>query len=60
PPCGVTFLRATQDAGAYPLTASLTWEITWEGSDGAGGVLPDGVFETTYDVTVEEIQTIIE
>ncbi|MDT0347811.1 hypothetical protein, partial [Streptomyces litchfieldiae] len=42
PPCGVTFLRATQDAGAYPLTASLTWEITWEGSDGAGGVLPDG------------------
>ncbi|MDT0342900.1 hypothetical protein RM590_09755 [Streptomyces sp. DSM 44938] len=59
PPCGVTYLRATGEAGAHPLTASLTWEITWEGSDGAGGMLPDGVFETSYDITVEEIQTII-
>ncbi|RMI42783.1 hypothetical protein [Streptomyces triticirhizae] len=59
PPCGVTYLRSTPEGGAYELTASVRWEIAWEGSDGSGGTLPDGVFETTYDVTVDEVQTIV-
>ncbi|MDT0346161.1 hypothetical protein [Streptomyces litchfieldiae] len=59
PPCGVTYLRATPAGETYPLTASITWEIGWEGSDGSGDVLPDAVFETTYDVEVQEIQAIV-
>ncbi|WP_345025788.1 hypothetical protein [Streptomyces sedi] len=59
PACGVTYLRSTPEGEAYELTASVRWEIAWEGSDGSGGTLPDGVFETTYDVTVDEVQTIV-
>lgn len=59
PPCGLTYLRATHATGSYELTASLTWQVTWEGSDGSGGTLPEGVFETPLEVTVEEVQTIV-
>ncbi|MFF0729404.1 hypothetical protein [Streptomyces sp. NPDC004134] len=45
--------------GSYGLKASITWEVDWTGSGGTGGDLPDSVFETTYDVTVEEIQTVV-
>ncbi|MFJ3337436.1 hypothetical protein [Streptomyces sp. NPDC086766] len=57
PPCGVTYLRAT-NGRPYQLKASLTWRITWRGSDGSGGGLPDGTFETTQDMNVQEIQSI--
>ncbi|MGW7294700.1 hypothetical protein ACWGIB_20205 [Streptomyces xiamenensis] len=59
PPCGVTYLRATHATGSYGLTASLTWEISWEGSDGSGASLPSGVFETTHEITVSEVQAIV-
>jgi enoyl reductase len=59
PPCGVTYGRATHDTDAYELTASITWEIAWEGSGGTGDTLPDAVFETTYDVQVQEVQSIV-
>jgi enoyl reductase len=59
PPCGVTYLRATSDRSSYPLSATLTWSIAWEGSDGSGDSLPDGEFTTTQELTVEEIQTIV-
>lgn len=59
PPCGMTYLRATHHQDAYPLSANLTWNISWQGSDGNGDTLPDGTFNTTQDITVEEIQTII-
>ncbi|POX56412.1 hypothetical protein C3489_05000 [Streptomyces sp. Ru71] len=57
PPCGITYLRAS-DGGAYRLKASITWQISWEGSGGAKGDLPDGVFETTQAMTVREIQAV--
>lgn len=60
PPCGLTYHRATHGTGSYPLTASLTWEVTWEGSSGSGGTLPDGIFETTHDITVEDVPAIIQ
>ncbi|BFO14949.1 hypothetical protein SHKM778_13370 [Streptomyces sp. KM77-8] len=41
-----------------PLQATVTWEIHWTGSDGAGGDLPEGQFGATQDVTVQEIQAI--
>jgi hypothetical protein len=59
PPCGVTYLRATTARSSYTLSATLTWTITWEGSDGSGGPLPDGEFTTTQDLTVQEIQAIV-
>ncbi|MFF7313030.1 hypothetical protein [Streptomyces sp. NPDC008137] len=57
PPCGVRYLRSTGD-GSYPLEATLTWEISWEGSGGTGGDLPNGTFATTTDVQVQEYQAV--
>ncbi|RCG22026.1 hypothetical protein DTL70_16270 [Streptomyces diacarni] len=59
PPCGVRYLRATSKNGTYPLKATLTWEISWKGSDGSGATLPAGTFSTTEDLTVKEIQSIV-
>ncbi|MEV6313629.1 hypothetical protein [Streptomyces sp. NPDC051776] len=56
PPCGITYLRASDEP--YKLNASVTWEISWEGSGGASGDLPDGTFETDKDMTVQEVQAI--
>ncbi|MFJ2608840.1 hypothetical protein ACIO13_28245 [Streptomyces sp. NPDC087425] len=57
PPCGITYLRAT-DGTPYQLKASITWQVSWKGSDGTGGDLPDGTFETTQDVNVQEFQAV--
>ncbi|WP_436843117.1 hypothetical protein [Streptomyces venezuelae] len=57
PPCGITYLRAT-GGDPFRMKASITWEITWQGNGGAGGDLPDGTFEGTQDVDVQEIQSI--
>jgi hypothetical protein len=57
PPCGIRYLRAT-DGTPYRLSASVTWQITWTGSDGSGGDLPDGTFQTTQDMNVQEIQSV--
>lgn len=56
PPCGIEYLRASK--APYELKASITWEISWEGTGGAGDTLPSGTFETTQDMTVQEIQSI--
>lgn len=57
PPCGITYQRAT-NREPYQLRASITWQISWEGSGGAKGDLPDGTFETAQDMAVQEIQAI--
>ncbi|MFI6661831.1 hypothetical protein ACIBL8_40685 [Streptomyces sp. NPDC050523] len=57
PPCGITYLHATNGT-PYHLKASITWQITWEGSDGSKGNLPDGTFDTTQDMNVQEIQSV--
>ncbi|MEV0639184.1 hypothetical protein AB0I77_30475 [Streptomyces sp. NPDC050619] len=57
PPCGVTYLHATNGT-PYHLKASVTWQISWEGTGGANGGLPDGTFDTTQDMNVQEIQAI--
>ncbi|GAA3868973.1 hypothetical protein [Streptomyces sedi] len=59
PPCGLTYLRATHGGGNYPLTASITWSITWEGTGDTGGTLPDATFATTHEVQVNEIQSVV-
>jgi hypothetical protein len=57
PPCGISYLHAT-DGTPYRLKASVTWKISWKGSGNTGGDLPDGTFQTTQDMTVQEIQAI--
>ena len=57
PQCGITYRRAT-DGKPYRLSASITWKISWQGSGGAHGALPDGTFETTQDMDVQEIQSV--
>lgn len=58
PPCGLTYLRSTPGGGAFKLKATITWKVEWTGTGGAGDELPDGVFGTTQDVTVREVQAI--
>ncbi|MGW0824227.1 hypothetical protein [Streptomyces sp. NPDC002845] len=57
PPCGLKYLRSSGD-GTFKLQATITWEITWTGTGGAGGDLPNGTFGNDQDVTVQEIQAI--
>lgn len=59
PPCGLTYHRATTTTGPYQLKATLTWKISWKGTGGAGGNLPNGIFATNMPVTVQEIQTVV-
>ncbi|WP_233870557.1 hypothetical protein [Streptomyces sp. ST2-7A] len=59
PPCGVTYLRATHSGGPHQLLATLTWDVSWVGSGGAGGDLPDGSVSTPQDIEVEEIQAVV-
>ncbi|MGW2821663.1 hypothetical protein ACWC24_11740 [Streptomyces sp. NPDC001443] len=57
PPCGIRYLRAS-GSNAFKLQATITWKITWTGSGGTGGTLPDGAFGGDQDVTVQEIQAV--
>ncbi|QKW08592.1 hypothetical protein HUT18_21695 [Streptomyces sp. NA04227] len=57
PPCGVQYGRSSAGK-SFPLKATVTWEITWEGSGGTGGDLPDGTFEGTQNVVVQEAQSV--
>nr|WSX50418.1 hypothetical protein OG409_16555 [Streptomyces sp. NBC_00974] len=58
PPCGVTYLRSTTGTGPHKLRATITWKISWVGSNGQRGDLPNGTIATTQDVTVQEIQAV--
>lgn len=58
PPCGVKYLRSSGD-GSYPLTATVTWEISWVGTGvDQEQLLPDGEFGAEQDVIVQEIQAV--
>ncbi|MFE1247565.1 hypothetical protein [Streptomyces sp. NPDC058766] len=57
PPCGIRYLRSSGD-GAYKLKATITWDIAWTGTGGAGGDLPNGTFGNEQAVTVQEIQAV--
>ncbi|MEU3841758.1 hypothetical protein AB0E88_17215 [Streptomyces sp. NPDC028635] len=57
PPCGITYLRSSGD-GSYKLRATVTWKISWKGSNGEGGSFASGTFGTTQDITVQEVQAV--
>ncbi len=58
PPCGVTYLKSTQQSGSFQLNVTATWSVSWTGSGGAGAQLPDGRIQQGQAVTVQEIQAI--
>ena len=41
PTCGYTYDQSSagQPSGAYRVTVTITWDITWQGTGGAGGAL---------------------
>ncbi|MFF4549830.1 hypothetical protein ACFY1J_37325 [Streptomyces sp. NPDC001406] len=57
PPCGIKYLRSSGD-GTFKMKATITWQISWTGSGGAHGDLPNGTFGATQEVTVQEIQAV--
>ena len=42
PSCGHTYTASSagQPGGAFQATATITWDVTWQGAGGAGGALP--------------------
>jgi hypothetical protein len=42
PDCGHTYTSSSagQPDGAFQVTATITWDVTWQGADGVGGALP--------------------
>jgi hypothetical protein len=48
PSCGHTYTASSagQPGGAFQATATITWDVTWQGAGGVGGVLPP-LFTTT-------------
>ena len=57
PVCGYTYRDVSPD-GAYPLTITSTWAVSWVGSGGSGGDLGTLDRTTTVDYEVLEIQTV--
>jgi hypothetical protein len=60
--CSITFRRSTvgRPAGAT-VRATITWEVSWEGSDGSGGPLdpPANPAAGVVQIPVQEIQTVV-
>ncbi|MFD9125419.1 hypothetical protein [Kitasatospora sp. NPDC059571] len=61
--CNITYQRSSR-GGTYPLTAQVTWKVTWTPSSNPFGApanpLPDGTTSgVPQDVIVREIQTIV-
>jgi hypothetical protein len=60
PDCGHTYTRSSagQQDGAYPVTATITWDITWAGTGGAGGTLPPLLSTSVAAFRVAESQAV--
>jgi enoyl reductase len=61
--CNITYQRSSR-GGSYPLTAQVTWKVTWTPSKNPNASpanpLPDGVTGgAPQDVVVREIQTVV-
>ncbi|HEY5836196.1 hypothetical protein [Streptomyces sp.] len=60
--CNITYRRATAAGGTYPLTAEITWRVTWTATatpqPGVGQTLPTGYSDFDQPVTVQEIQAV--
>jgi hypothetical protein len=60
PDCGHTYTTssAAQPGGAYHVTVTITWDITWTGPDGAAGALPPLQTAAAAEFRVAESQAV--
>ena len=60
PDCGHVYTRSSagQPGGAYRVTATITWDITWTAAGGAGGALPPLYSAATAAFRVAESQAV--
>jgi hypothetical protein len=59
--CSVTFRKSTASSGQYTISASIDWQVHWEGSGGQNEALPPPPAAPvgSRDVTVDEVQTVV-
>ncbi|HVA05624.1 MAG TPA: hypothetical protein VNG12_02670 [Acidimicrobiales bacterium] len=50
--------NANSNDGAYPVTATIYWTVTWTGTSGAGGTLPTLETSAGTRIRVEQIQSV--
>jgi len=60
PTCGYTYEKSSagQTGGAYRVTVTITWDITWAGTGGAGGALAPLQTVAAADFQVAESQAL--
>jgi hypothetical protein len=60
PDCGHTYGRSSagQPRGAYRVAATITWDVTWQATGGAGGTLPPLFSTSAAAFRVAESQTV--
>ena len=60
PTCGYTYARSSagQPHAAYHVTVTITWDITWTGTGGAGGALPPLFTAAAAAMRVAESQAV--
>jgi hypothetical protein len=61
PTCGHAFTRSSTGfpGGVYPLTAQVSWQISWQASNGQTGTLPSLTTSATAQVRVVEVQALV-
>jgi hypothetical protein len=52
-------VSADQADGRYPVSATVTWAVTWDSTTGEGGTLADASRTTTFDLGVTERQAVV-
>jgi hypothetical protein len=59
--CTVTFRKSTAGRGDYTISASIDWQVHWEGSGGENEALPPPPNAPigNRDVGVDEVQTVV-
>jgi hypothetical protein len=60
PTCGYTYpvSSAGRPDGTFPVSVTITWDITWTGTGGAGGELPPLFTTAAVAMRVAESQTV--
>jgi hypothetical protein len=53
------FVSAGRPGGAYTVTTTVVWAVTWEASNGEAGVLPDATRTASVDLVVGERQAVV-
>jgi hypothetical protein len=60
PDCGYRYTKVStnQSGGKFTVTATSTWEITWQASTGENGTLPDEIRTSNTTARVGELQVV--